>query len=201
MKKTLLPFLLLAAPLVGQNYEIGVFLGKQTYKSINTATTATYYGEKVDSQSKIVSSVRFGYSIVDLGPFSFQTTVGYQPEVTTDTQIWIDTAAGPSHFNTKDKYWSVGAMLNLKAFTAFGAGIEYRSESLSILNTETTYRRPWARLNAGITFPTPTIKPFIGFELSVPLTSTSNDIHTTNEEFLKRTAPKLQIGIYGGIRF
>jgi hypothetical protein len=201
MKKQLLSFLFLVNPLMGQDYEIGVFWGKQSYKSINTQTTAAYYGEKVDSQSRSVSSIRFGYSIVDLGPFLLQATVGYQPEVKTDTQQWTDTAAGSSHFNTKHEYWSVGAMLNLKVFTAVGVGLDYRSENLSIFDTKTTYRRPWVRLNSGVIFPTLQIKPFVGIELSAPLTSSSNDVHSTNEEFLKRTAPKLQIGIYGGVRF
>ena len=43
-------------------------------------------------------------------------------------------------------------------------------------------------MNAGYAFPTPLVKPFIGLEVAVPLTD-------------KDLGPKLQIGVYGGIRF
>ncbi|HJV21404.1 MAG TPA: hypothetical protein VJ570_01855, partial [Holophagaceae bacterium] len=102
------------------------------------------------------------------------------------------------------KHWSVGAMFNFKAMVAFGAGLEYRSESLDITGTggafSTTYGRPWARANVGFAFPTPIVKPFVGLEVAAPLSSKSNETGSP-EDVAKSLAPKMQIGLYGGIRF
>jgi hypothetical protein len=202
MKRFISLLIISSVPLAAQSYEVGVFLGKQDYRSITTATNVAYIGRTVESDSKSVQAIRLGYTITDFGPFLFQATVGYQPEVTTDTRYLVDGAqGGPAHYSTTDKYWSVGAMLHLKAFTACGAGIEYRSETLSLLDIKTTYGRPWFRLNAGFAFPGPSIKPFVGLEVSAPLTSYSSDLTFTTEDFLKRIAPKIQMGVYGGIRF
>jgi hypothetical protein len=83
--------------------------------------------------------------------------------------------------------------------------VEYRSETLSATNSiSTTYGRPWGRVNAGLAFPTPFVKPFIGLEVAMPLTKTNpsaTEYMTSDSTGLKAHAPKLQLGIYGGIRF
>ncbi|MDP1830748.1 MAG: hypothetical protein Q8K67_01730 [Geothrix sp.] len=200
MKKTLLPLLLVAAPLSAQSFEAGLFIGQQSYKSFSDA------GLTAEPAKKTVAGVRFGYSLVDLGPALLQVTAGYQPE--SKTGIEVNGTAVPG-FDFTQKHWSVGAMFNFKAFVAIGAGVEYRSESLGVkgplTDISTTYGRPWARANVGFAFPTPIVKPFIGLEVALPLTSTSP---STAEYFgpddavsLKAHAPKMQIGVYGGIRF
>ncbi|HJW72484.1 MAG TPA: hypothetical protein VJ486_06465 [Geothrix sp.] len=190
MKKILLPLLLVAAPLGAQSFEAGVFIGQQTYKEFN------YLGFTAKPDSKTVASARLGYSIVDLGPALFQITAGFQPE----SKANITNNAGVTG-ELKQSHWSVGAMFNFKAVVAFGAGVEYRSEKLDDgAGTSTTYGRPWARVNAGLAFPTPLVKPFIGLEVAAPLSSKSNDV-ASPEDGLKSMAPKMQIGVYGGIRF
>ncbi len=193
MKKLILPLLLVAtAPLAAQSFEVGVFVGAQSYKSSDVPGSGTV---KVDN--KIVSGARFGYSVVDLGPALFQLTAGYQPE--SKAEVKVDgTSTGE---DLKQSHWSLGAMFNFKAGVAIGAGIEYRSEKLSTSTESTTYGRPWARANIGYAIPSPLVKPFFGLEVAAPLTSKSYDAGATDAENLKAIAPKLQLGIYAGLRF
>ncbi len=197
MKKLMLPLALVAAaPLAAQDVELGVFIGQQTFNSF------TVTGTKVEPEKKTVTGVRFGYSLVDIGPALFQLTAGYQPESKSTFEINGKTVPGAAEFS--HKHWSVGAMFNFKAFVAVGAGVEYRSESLSsngVGNPSTTYGRPWGRANIGFAFPTPFVKPFVGLEVAAPLTSTSVTATSSTEEVLKGNAPKFQVGLYGGIRF
>ena len=197
-KATLALALLMAVPLTAQKWEVGAFIGQQSYKSISD------FGMTLEPEKKTVASIRFGYSVFDFGPALFQLTAGYQPQANTDAKV---NGTSVPNFSYDQKHWSVGAMFNFKAVFAVGAGLEYRSESLSVsgsssTNVSTTYGRPWARLNAGYAIPSPVVKPFFGLEVAAPLTSKSYDASNTNaEDQLKMMAPKLQIGIYAGIRF
>ncbi|WP_243303545.1 hypothetical protein [Geothrix oryzisoli] len=179
MKKLVLP-LLLVAPLAAQSFELGLNVSRQTYQSRDTVP-------KVEAEDKTVVAARAGYSLIDFGPALFQVTAAYQPKAETELKpngFLVPTKLG-------NEYWAVGAMFNFKALVAFGAGVDYRFETRTITNVYSsshTYSRPWARVNAGYAFPTPIVKPFIGLEVAVPL---------TDEEL----GPKLQIGVYGGIRF
>jgi len=47
----------------------------------------------------------------------------------------------------------------------------------------------------------PLLKPFIGLEVAVPLSSKSFDAAASDSENLKSLAPKLQVGVYAGLRF
>ncbi len=179
MKKLVLP-LLLVAPLAAQSFELGLNVSRQTYKSQESTPI-------VEAEDKTVIAARVGYSLMDLGPALFQVTAAYQPKVETDLK--------PNGFlvptKLENEYWAVGAMFNFKALIAVGAGVDYRFEKRTITNvysSSETYSRPWARVNAGYAFPSPLVKPFIGLEVAVPL---------TDEDL----GPKLQVGVYGGIRF
>jgi hypothetical protein len=196
-KATVALALLLGVPLAAQKWEIGAFLGQQSYNSFSVI------GFESKPESKFVAAVRAGCSVVDFGPALFQLTAGYQPQANTDAKVNGKTVP---NFSYDQKHWSVGAMFNFKAVVAVGAGIEYRSESLAVsgsgsANISTTYGRPWGRLNAGYAIPSPLVKPFFGLEVAAPLTSKSYDTYAGAEDQLKALAPKLQIGIYAGIRF
>lgn len=196
-KATLALLLLMGLPLAAQKWEVGLFVGQQSYKSVSES------GFTVEPQKKTVASIRFGYSVVDIGPALFQFTAGFQPQANTDVKVNGTTIPDISY---NQKHWSVGAMFNFKAVVAVGAGIEYRSESLGVsgsgsTNISTTYGRPWARLNAGYAIPSPLVKPFFGLEVAIPLVSKSYDASASAEESLKMSAPKMQIGLYAGIRF
>jgi len=225
VKKSILLLPLIAAlPLSAGTWEAGVFVGQQVLKS----GTATYAGTGTVSfepdKNKTFVGVRLGRSIVDFGPVLLTVTAGYQPEVTTTFKVDftpVQTGAplapaaglvrpaaaatipvGASTSDYKSSHYSVGAMLNFKAFVSVGAGIEYRFEKLdSDYYGSTNYARPWARVNAGISIPSPILKPFIGIEADFPLVSKSLDQNPATEDNVKAAAPKSQIGIYAGIRF
>ncbi len=191
MKKLILPLVLVAtAPLAAQSFEVGVFVGAQSYKGFTNGAN------KVEVDNKTVTAARFGYSIVDLGPALFQLTAGFQPESKADIKN-----NGTTIGELKQSHYSVGAMFNFKAGIAIGAGVEYRNEKLDNGVTNTTYGRPWARANIGFAFPTPLVKPFLGLEVAAPMTSKSFDATANAEDNLKAVAPKLQVGLYAGLRF
>ena len=199
MKKLALLLTVAALPACAQDFEAGVFLGQNTYKSVS--------GFSPDS--KAVTAARLGFSVIDIGPALFQVTVGYQPKVKSDFNV---NGGANSVASYGDEAWMAGVMFNFKAFVAVGAGVEYRGEKLTMegagtSNPSATYGRPWARVNVGISFPLPIVKPFVGVEAAMPLASTAAPANygftassdTTNS--LKANAPSFQVGVYGGIRF
>lgn len=190
MKTFLMP-LLLAAPLAAQTFEVGLNISRQQYPSHSIT------GDSYEPQDKTVVAARFGYALVDFGPALFQVTAAYQPK--TETEWKVNGATTPSQLG--QEYWGVGAMFNFKAVVAVGAGIEYRSEKLTTPGVSATYGRPWARVNAGFAFPTPLVKPFIGLEVAAPLAKKDYSDTLGDVDTLKAFAPKVQIGVYGGIRF
>lgn len=198
MKRLALLLAMTALPACAQSYEVGVFLGQNTYKA------QTITGIELKPETKTVAAARLGFSLVDLGPALFQFTVGYQPKAKTA----VDANGANSGLDYGHEYWSAGLMFNFKAFVAVGAGVEYRGEKLTLegpgVNESTTYGRPWARVNVGFSFPTPIVKPFIGVEAAAPLTSQSvseADYLADPSKALKSHAPNFQVGVYGGIRF
>jgi hypothetical protein len=182
--KKLTFLLILAAPLAAQNFEVGVNISQQSYTSSSTPGAAPVV---FDYDSKTVIAARIGYALIDLGPALFQITAAYQPKVETNLKpngITVPTKLGY-------EYSGIGAMFNFKALVAVGAGVDYRFEKSTTVNIFTgtsSYGRPWARLNAGYAIPSPLIKPFIGLEAAAPFTK-------------KDVGPKLQVGIYAGVRF
>ncbi len=98
---------------------------------------------------------------------------------------------------------SVGTMLTFKAVMAFGIGLEYRNDQISDMVFTEHYGRPWARANVGYAIPSPILKPFVGLEVAVPLTTASSSYSNPSLErdYLRTVAPKAQLGVYGGIRF
>ena len=201
MKKLAFALVLVSLPVCAQDYEVGVFLGQNTYKS------QTISGTEFKPETKTVAAARLGFSIVDLGPALFEFTLGYQPKAKTP----MDANGLASGLTYGDQYWSAGLMFNFKAFVAVGAGVEYRGEKVSLegpgVNQSATYGRPWARVNVGFSFPTPVVKPFVGVEAAMPLASTSAPANygygpgSDSDASLKSHAPNFQVGVYGGIRF
>ena len=190
MKRLLLPLLLLlAVPLSAQNWEVGIHGYAQEY------ATATIINP-VEPQQTTAWAGRLGYSIVDFGPCQLQLNAFYAPNVDADVKV----AGVTDPTKLSHEYVGAGVMFNFKAFIAFGAGLDYRSEKLGAGTTSTTYGRGWARANVGFAFPFPVVKPFIMVEVAAPLSKT--DYNGGNqEEALKSLAPKMQVGIYAGIRF
>lgn len=182
MKRLFVP-LMLAAPLAAQTYELGLNVSRQTYTRSTVAGTTTVF----DYDAKTVVALRAGYAFVDFGPALFQVTAAYQPKVDTDLKpngITMPTRLG-------SEYWALGAMFQFKAVVSVGAGLDCRFEKATkanVYSSTQSFTRPWARVNAGYALPSPVLKPFIGLEVAAPLIS-------------KDERPKLQVGLYGGIRF
>ena len=198
MKRLTLLLALTALPACAQDYEVGLFLGQTTFR------TQTIAGTEFEPETKTVGMARLGVSLVDIGPALFQVTVGYQPKAKTA----LDANGAPTPLQYGDQAWSAGLMFNFKAFVAIGAGLEYRGERLSLegpgVNQSATYARPWARVNVGLSFPLPLLKPFVGVEAAAPLSSTSvtdAEYLSDPDKALKSHAPSFQVGVYGGIRF
>ena len=200
MKKgTLALAFVLGMPLAAQSFEAGLFLGQQQYPSPHTDVVPGVTGQ-LNLDNKTVYALRFGYSVVDVGPALFQITAGYQPETKTTINATLGGALSTNMGDFKQSHWSVGAMFNFKAVVAVGAGLEYRAEKLEGEGSNTTYNRPWVRLNAGYAIPSPLVKPFFGVEVAFPLINTSNKFDSA-ENVLKSMAPKNQFGLYAGLRF
>lgn len=189
MKKIALLALALS-PLAAQDFEVGLNVSRQAYRESNIT------GTNFKADDKTVVAARFGYALVDMGPALFQLTAGYQPKVETEVA-----QTGSSNAAMKQGYWSAGAAFNFKAMVAVGVGLEYRSERLENAGVSTTYGRPWARANVGYAFPSPLVKPFLGLEVAAPMSKKDGNGATTTEDIMKSIAPKMQVGIYGGIRF
>jgi len=196
----LLPWLLVL-PLSAQSYEVGLFAGQQSFKSASYADPTGEGDLNASSGSKTVVAARVGYALVDMGPALLQVTAGYQPKVTTT----LTTSAALYGFQSSQDYGassaSLGLMANFKAVIAVGAGVEYRDETLSSNGVSTRYGRPWGRVNAGYAVPSPILKPFVGVEVALPLTSKSLSGDASTADQLQALAPKLEVGLYGGIRF
>lgn len=194
---------LLGVPLGAQTFEVGLFAGQQKYPTADFPGRGPAPGSRETLDNKTVYAARLGYSVADLGPVSFQLTAGLQPESTSA----VHSTATTSTWDFKEHHWSAGAMVNLKALVALGAGFEFRSERLSGneigRSSSTTYNRVWARLNAGYAIPSLVVKPFFGVEVAFPLKTMSGPLgsYTTPTDELKMLAPKHQLGVYAGIRF
>jgi hypothetical protein len=180
---------------------LGVFAGNQSYNSISNSMPGLVTNGSCDK--KTVFAARLGYSVIDLGPAMLQLTAGYQPSITTTARIITQGTSVPGQPTTDSgpldyqaSHTSVGVMVNFKAVVAMGAGMEMRFEKQSLASNSVSYSRPWIRANIGMAFPTPVIKTFVGLELAVALSSTSDGLQP-----VKSLAPKSQIGVYAGIRF
>jgi hypothetical protein len=196
----LLP-LLAVLPLCAQSYEVGLFVGRQSYPSINYSDPI-FGGLNQTEKAKAVGALRLGYSLVAVGPVLLQATASYQPKA--DSTLTTSSPQGGPQSITQpfnSSHYAVGAMANLKAVVAVGAGLEYRFETVANDVATTHFGRPWARVNAGYAFPTPILKPFVGVELDVPLTTKTLAANFDESDYLQAMAPKLEIGLYGGIRF
>lgn len=205
-KPALILALSLAAPLAAQTFEVGLFAGQQQYPAIHSEV-APGSTLRVETEDKTVLGLRFGYAVVDLGPASLQLTAGYQPQAKATMKASLTGTPFVDVGDFKEDHWAVGAMFNFKAFVAVGAGLEFRSESLSGVvggaSDSTTYNRVWARVNAGFAIPSPFLKPFVGLEAAFPLATKGSgvDASASAADALKAMAPKSQFGIYAGIRF
>lgn len=198
MKKyTLALALMLGAPLAAQSWEVGAFLGQQSYNSFSTL------GIEFKPENKVVGAVRGGYGLVDVGPALFQINVAIQPKASSEIKA-NGTTMG---FKLDHSATSLGLAFIFKAGVSASVGVDYRWDKLEYdfqgASASTTYGRPWARANIGFAIPSPIVKPFLGLEVAAALSSKSIGAlgPATDEEALKGLAPKLQIGLYGGVRF
>ncbi len=198
MRRQLLSLAALAAmtALPASAGEVGVLLDKQVGKA-QAASFGT--GQKYDAVSPTGFAIRGGFDVVDLKVAALQLNATWHNKTTGDL-----TYGGTKYGELENQYWAVGAMVNWKLLVNVGAGVEYRSESLTFrptagASTDSTLGRPWARVNVGFSIPTPLVSPFFTLEVAAPLTK--KDTTATYKDLSEALAPQVQIGIYGGIRF
>ncbi|GLH71214.1 hypothetical protein GETHPA_27470 [Geothrix rubra] len=195
--RTLFIPMLTALPLLAGG-EVGVLLDKQVGKA-QVATFGT--GQEYDAVSPTGFAIRGGVDLVDLKLAALQLNATWHNRTTGDLK-----AGGTKVGELENQYWAVGAMVNWKFLVNLGAGVEYRSEKLTYRTTspiagsgDTTFGRPWARVNVGFSIPTPIVSPFFALEVAAPLSRKDNS--GGYSELSEALAPQFQVGIYGGIRF
>ena len=176
--------------------EVGLLLDKQVGKA-QAAAFGT--GQKYDAVSPTGFALRGGFDVLDLKVAALQLNATWHNKTTGDL-----TYGGTKYGELENQYWAVGAMVNWKLLVNVGAGVEYRSESLTFRptvgsSTDSTLGRPWARVNVGFSIPTPIVSPFFTVEVAAPLSK--KDTTATYKDLSEALAPQVQIGIYGGIRF
>ncbi|HEX4846142.1 MAG TPA: hypothetical protein VFV26_07965 [Geothrix sp.] len=176
--------------------EVGLLVDKQFGKA---QTAAFGLGQKYDAVSPTGFGIRGGFDVLDLKVAALQMNATWHNKTKGDL-----TYGGTKYGELENQYWAVGAMVNWKLLVNVGAGVEYRSESLtwrptSGSTTEGTLGRPWARVNVGFSIPTPIVSPFFTVEVAAPLSK--KDTTATYKDLTEAMAPQVQVGIYGGIRF
>lgn len=214
MRKTLALLALASAlPLAAQSFEAGVLYTWSPSKAQNFSDTGgTAFEIKADTWK--AAGLRFGYNFVHIGPMEIQGNATMQFSNKQNVALKVNGTAQPFGWQDEYKYWAVGAAVNWNFLVRLGVGLEYRSEKLNftdgispIYNKSTTYGRPWMRATAGFTIPAPVVKPFIGVEVGLPLTTTTvtysdlSGLSPDIDKLNKSLAPKAQYGIYAGVRF
>lgn len=188
----------MAASLSAQSWEAGAFLGRQSHPSFVVAGTAP---SEVKIEAATVMAFRLGYALLEHGAFRFQVSAVHQPKHTSDILLGGSAADGArlSHAST-----GLGADFRWKTFATLGLGLEVRKEILESTGAATTtWHRPWARASMGWDLPRTRITPFVGLEVAMPLTDTSVGPlgPGSDTEAHQSLAPRLQVGVHGGIRF
>jgi hypothetical protein len=214
--KNLIAFVLVGAtPLIGQSFEVGAFVGQQKYRVTESIPPPSPQNPLVRStDSNTVEQVRFGYSFLNTGVTKFKLIAAYQPASNATVHITAPNNRDPypqnlgtTTLNTQS--WAAGIAIAFQIPIELEIGLEARSEKIKYGNIGGyTYNRPWARANVGYSFQSFGVKPFICFEIAAPLISTSSTYSNYNsgvyedpEVSTKALAPKLQVGLYAGIRF
>ena len=187
--------MLAVLPLFGRG-EVGVLLDKQVGKA-QAATFGT--NPEFDAVSPTGFALRGGYDVLDLKVAALQVNATWHNKTTGDL-----TTGGVKMGELDNQYWAAGVMVNWKFLVNVGAGVEYRSEKLTWrpttgASTDTTFGRPWARVNVGFSIPTPVVSPFFSLEVAAPLST--KDGRGNINDLSEAMAPQVQVGIYGGIRF
>lgn len=204
MKRLACLALLPLLPLSAQDFEAGLFLGRQQYRE--TSATSNY-GDQIRLAPggwSSATALRLGWSCLDLGPARVKATAGYQFSASTPVRATgLIQGQGPlaSNDTLAAKAFSLGAMFDFDLLLDAGAGLEYRFEHYDYQGNGTTAARPWARFYLGTTLPLPRQKPFIGLEADLALVRTSLDFPPAQDDLAKAVAPRLQVGVYGGVRF
>jgi hypothetical protein len=191
--------LLAAAPLSAQRFETGLFLGQQQCDSFSYGVRGPFTVGAAPEANRVIAG-RFGVSLADFGPARLVATLGYQPENSTPMR-----QQGYLFFANELQYGyvSVGTGVAMTSIVALSANLELRSEHLGYGSGPVNWNRAWLRFNLSYTFQGDSTKPFIGLEMASALSHQSlkqNGYDTVSDE-LRAIAPKVQTGVYVGIRF
>lgn len=188
----------MAASLSAQSWEAGLFLGRQSHPSFGVAGTTP---ADVKVEAATVMAFRLGYALVERGAFRFQFAAVHQPKHTSDILVGGSATDGArlSHASS-----GLGVECRWKTFASLGLGLELRKEILESTGAaSTTWHRPWVRASMGWDLARTRVTPFVGLEVAMPLAEKSVGPlgPDSDTEAHKSLAPRLQAGVYGGIRF
>jgi hypothetical protein len=204
MKRLALLALCGLLPLSAQDFEAGIFVGRQQFRN-DSASDA--YGDLVRLQPSgwtSASGLRLGWNCLELGPGSLQVNGAWQPKVTTSvTQSGsiLNQGSLVAQGNLSVSSASLGAMFNVKFLVDAGIGLDYRFEQYEYLGATTNQGRPWARAFLGYALPLPEVKPFLGVEVDYALETYSLGFPPAAGDLARAMAPRMQVGLYGGVRF
>lgn len=209
MKKAMFVLTLAALPLAAQSWEVGAFIGQQNYDKFSYADV-TLGTVEAQPDRKTIGALRLGYQFLDAGSALLQVTAAYQFKASSEVTFKVPSAGIGSlgiGVNLDHSATSLGVMVDFKTAVTLGAGLDYRWDKLEGtfqgLSSSTTYGRPWARFNVGYVFSSSGLKPFLGIEAAMALSTKSIGMGgpSSDEEALKGLAPKLQIGVYCSLKF
>lgn len=185
MKPFLMPALVVATSLMGQanqpsqggEGQLAVAQSQLRSLDVSAGTTTLH----VEPKSQMGLALRGAWVWALNGPWSVDASLGYRLQ--TKGNLDYRVSAGPSgSLDVKqvlDHQIILGGLVRWTGAATFGAGLDFRQESLSIESTDGkssgTLTRPWLRVVARYPLGSSVYQPFIGLELALPLTKESVD--------------------------
>ncbi len=176
--------------------ELALILDKQLGKAQTTNLAILGQGKgQYDAVSPTGYGIRAGFSVLDLKIAEVGLEATFHAKAEGDVVI-----AG---INTRQKfgiqYLAGGAKVEWKFLVNLYAGLELRSEKLTLATESVTYTRPWVKAGVGMSLPIPFLSPFLRAEFAMP--TTKDDRTGSSSELIKALAPQYQVALVAGFKF
>lgn len=191
MRRALIILACAGLPVGAQTFDAQVFLGRQSYNNFNRS------GVEAEPVSKTVAAFRF--EVGCFGTHQLVFSAALQPKVKTR----VDLAVGGTPMGSGDlahESFNLGVGYRFEGPVRVAVAVDLRGDKLSDGETSTHYTRPWLRAQLGWSPRGHGLRPVVGGELAIPLHTTNDDVASA-EAVLKSLAPRVQAGLYLGVRF
>ncbi len=197
----------------------------QVFADVTQPRKFTYYNvNNSDVKTEAERQVGVGFRILGELPYTtgWYYELGGRFDSSSNLQL-KDTRVDTTDVKVRYSYWSAGlAYLWNAGPVAFGLHLEGRGEALSLQGEEfdglglsrgkvsasSTYLRPWVRASADVTLGSGKVRPFIGGEVAVAVTRTTQTrippfvgTTTPDDRTLRSIAPDFSLAGYLGLRF